>query len=65
MLHIISPGYGMQNAFVESTNNRFRGNCLNQYAFQDMHEAILVVAVQFDQVALGMAKRLSSLDSVH
>ena len=29
----------MQNAFVESTNNRFRGNWLNQYALQDMHEA--------------------------
>jgi len=37
--HFIQPGKPTQNAFVESFNGKFRGQCLNLYWFRDMDDA--------------------------
>jgi len=38
-LHFIDPGKPMQNAFVESFNDKFRGECLNSHWFMGIGEA--------------------------
>ena len=38
-LHFIQPGKPIQNAFVESFNDRFRDGCLNQHWFQTLADA--------------------------
>lgn len=37
--HFIQPGKPTQNAFVESFNGKFRGQCLNLYWFRDLDDA--------------------------
>lgn len=39
-LGFIQPGKPTQNAFVESLNGKFRNECLNQYWFRTLEEAI-------------------------
>lgn len=38
-LHFIQPDKPTQNAFVESLNDKFRNECLNQYWFRKLAEA--------------------------
>lgn len=38
-LGFIQPGKPTQNAFVESSNGKFRNECLNQHWFRRMEEA--------------------------
>ena len=35
----VEPGKPNQNAFVESFNGKLRDECLNQHAFDDLHDA--------------------------
>jgi putative transposase len=35
----IQPGKPIQNAYIESFNSRFREECLNEHAFQDLENA--------------------------
>lgn len=43
-LHFIDPGKPMQNAFVESFNNKFRAECLNSHWFMNLNEARMRIA---------------------
>jgi putative transposase len=38
-LHFIDPGKPIQNAFVESFNDKLRAECLNSHWFLDLHDA--------------------------
>lgn len=38
-LHFIDPGKPVQNAFVESFNDKFRSECLNTHWFTDLEDA--------------------------
>jgi putative transposase len=42
-LHFIDPGKPMQNAYIESFNGKFRGECLNQHWFGSLHEAVRMI----------------------
>ena len=43
-LHFIQPGKPVQNAFIESFNGKFRGECLNEHWFLTLQEAQRVIA---------------------
>lgn len=43
-LHFIDPGKPMQNAFVESFNDKFRAECLNSHWFMGLSEARRTIA---------------------
>lgn len=42
-LHFIDPGKPVQNAFVESFNGKFRDECLDMHAFDDLDHARQVI----------------------
>jgi putative transposase len=42
-LHFIEPGKPVQNAFIESFNDKFRDECLNKHWFVTLQEAQLVM----------------------
>ena len=42
-LHFIQPGKPVQNAFIESSNGKFRDECLNEHWFLTLQEAQLVI----------------------
>ena len=42
-LHFIDPGKPVQNAYIESFNGRFRGECLNEHWFTSLPAARNIV----------------------
>ena len=42
-LHFIQPGKPVQNAFIESFNGKFRGECLTEHWFLPLQEAQVVI----------------------
>ncbi len=43
MWHYIAPGKPQQNGFVESFNERFRGECLNEHLFRSLAAARRII----------------------
>lgn len=41
--HYIAPGKPQQNGFVESSNGRFRDECLNEHLFRNLAHAQTVI----------------------
>jgi putative transposase len=42
-LHFIQPGKPVQNAFIESFNGKFRGECLTEHWFLPLQETQVVI----------------------
>ncbi len=48
--HDIAPGKPIQNAFVESFNDRLRDECLNEHAFSSLVEARRIIEAGYNTV---------------